>query len=176
MQTHKKDIGGYPVAVTVFPALKGFALGAHLSKLIAPAAAPLMAEGMKQAKAGGLLAEAFVEVVAQNPLAATAFIDFDKVAPALQTLAAQIEPDAFAKLAADLLSSTTITMPLAGSSTVSMVELGREGMIDLVFSGRLRLMLEVLFFVVQVNFLGFFSDAITRGGKSPGSETPKPNP
>jgi hypothetical protein len=164
IQTQRKEIGGVSVAVTPFPFTVGYPLALRWAKIITPVVGPLIKGVMAEVQAKGMSIEALMGAVEANPLAAIAILDLDRLADALEKLAASINPHDFAELSVQTLASAAVTMAVEGRLT--MVELQRPGMIDLAFSGRYRLSMQVLAFAAWVNFGSFFSDAITRDGKS----------
>lgn len=175
IKTERKEIGGVPVAVTQFPFQQGYPLALRWAKILTPVIGPLIKGVMAELQAKKVSIDALMGAVESNPLAAIAILDIDRLADALEKLAIAIEPDDFADLSFRTLASAAVTLPDT-NGTLSHVELQRPGMIDFAFSGRYRLGMQVLAFAVWVNFGSFFSDAITRDGKSPVSETLKPSP
>jgi hypothetical protein len=174
IKTERKDIGGVPVAVTQFPFSQGMPLAMRWAKILTPSIGPLIKGVMTELQAKKVSIEALMGAVETNPLAALAVLDVDRLADALEKLAANIDPEDFADLSLRTLASAAVTLPDAGGS-LSLLDLSRPGMIDLAFSGRYRLGLQVLAFAVWVNFGGFFSDAITRDGKATANAA-KPSP
>lgn len=175
IKTERKEIGGVPVAVTQFPFTQGTPLALRWAKILTPSIGPLIKGIMSELQAKKVSIEALMGAVESNPLAALAILDIDRLADALEKLAANVEPEDFADLMFRTLASAAVTLPDAGG-TLSLIDLSRPGMIDLAFSGRYRLGMQVLAFAVWVNFGGFFSDAITRDGKSAANATPNPSP
>lgn len=175
IKTERKDIGGVPVAVTQFPFSQGIPLAMRWAKILTPSIGPLIKGVMQELQAKKVSIDALMSAVESNPLAALAVLDVDRLADALEKLATNIDPEDFADLSFRTLASAAVTLP-DERGALSLLDLSRPGMIDLAFSGRYRLGMQVLAFAVWVNFGGFFSDAITRDGKSPASAIPNPSP
>ncbi len=130
-----KTIDGISFEVTQFPAMRGFALLAKLLKLLGPAIGAL---GSVQ----GISADT----------------DISAIGPALSTAFMSLDPDQASALALDILKCTAAT--ISDEKGMRRVELSSSQSVDLVFSSRLKTMLQVLVFAVQVNYRDFFSGSV----------------
>jgi hypothetical protein len=114
IQTQRKEIGGVSVAVTPFPFTTGYPLALRWAKIITPVVGPLIKGVMAEVQSKGMSIEALMGAVEANPLAAIAILDLDRLADALEKLAASIDPRDFADLSVQTLASAAVTMTVEG--------------------------------------------------------------
>ena len=150
MKTEDKVIstpgGDFKFSTTQLPAVRGFKLFGRLVKQIGP------------------LFGAFTSLGDFN-----LGTDISGAMPAISAALASMDPDELLSLAKECLSSTTVHVPDATGGRV--MPLSTDENINLVFSGRLRMMVEVLVFVVRVNFADFLQGGLTAPAKTP-TKTP----
>lgn len=149
MKSDEKTIstsgGDFKFATTQLPAVRGFKLFGRLVKQVGP------------------LFGAFASLGDISP-----DMDISGAIPALAGALAQMDPDELLSLSREILASTTVHIPDATGGRV--MPLSTDENINIVFTGRLRMMIEVLLFVIGVNF----SDFLPGGVKAPGLPgTPK---
>ena len=141
IETQSKTINGIEFRTNQFAALRATPLLIRLVKAVGPALAAL--RGMMQAE-----------------------VSIAGLGPALGDALGALDPDDATRLIQDLLKSTKAIVD------DKVVELNSENAINKVFSGKdsLQTMFEVVGFVVEVNFSGFFA-----GGSEPAA-APSPTP
>ena len=147
----QKTISGYSFHVTEFPAFTAIKIKARIARLIGPAF-------------GGLLGA--VSKLDKGKKASD--MDISALAPAIELLAATLDPEAFANLCLELMSGTVAVIEN------QKYELANVDQFNKAFTGRLDLMYKVIYFVLEVNdFFGLSSI-----GKAAGvfGQTKLPNP
>ena len=139
------DGGDFKFSTTQLPAVRGFKVGLRLAKQIGP------------------LFGAFASLGNLGDIGLGT--DISGALPAITTALGSMDPDELLSLAKAVLESTTVQISDATGGRV--MPLSTDENINLVFSGRLRMMVEVLMFVVGVNF----PDFLPGGLKAPGAKT-----
>lgn len=130
IQTKEKEIDGLKVAVSEFPARFGFKMQTRLTMIFGPALGTLLS-GL-EAKTGSALDGEF---------------NLDKLPGALESLFSRMNEDKAMDLVLEILKSTRI----------DGVEVTNQSF-DLVFAGKYHTMYKVLWFVLEVNYGGFFGE------------------
>lgn len=162
----KKPVADGTIIVTQFPVLRAIRVGARVARLVAPVVAGL---------GGGLNLDDIVGGRAGAALAGGE-IDLNKAIPgALNAIAAKLDPDEFATLCQELLS-TACWIDAKGTEKV---ELNDNGAIDRVFGGSIPDLFAALRASLEANdFFGLGAIGRLRGvlgapqQKSPDVSTP----
>jgi hypothetical protein len=143
IKSESKTIEGIQVTTTQLPAMRAFKLFFRLVRLIGPT---LGALGDFDPK--------------------TDLKDVMKVmSPAFMTSFASLDPDEATALACAILENTTAFLPGQGN-----LQLNGQAALDAVFSGRIKTLLNVVVFAVQINFADFFD------GVAPATPPSAPGP
>jgi hypothetical protein len=129
IKTESKTVDGIQVTTTQLPAMRAFKLFFRLVRLIGPALG--------------------------------AFGDFDPktdlkevmkaMSPSFMAAFSSLDPEEATALACAILENTVAFIPGQGN-----IQLNNQAALDIVFSGRVKAMLNVVVFAVQVNFSDFF--------------------
>lgn len=143
------------VDTTAFPAMRGFKTWMRLLKLLGPS---LGSVGEAFEGASGIKLEGDFKTAL-----ASLQIDAGAVVRALGNAMADLDVDSLYALAHELLADTAALVPsVRQAGQLERKELKSTVNIDYVFSGRLRLLFEVLGWVAWVNFEDFFPGDVTQ--------------
>lgn len=132
-ETKDKEIDGFKVTVTQWPARKAFKKKLKLARLLGPSFAEILS-GWKSSKTSE-----------ENISIDSSEIDLSKVGSAIQMLFDKMDEDEMLDLILELFSSTRIDGK----------ELTNEEF-DLIFAGKTVTVYKVIGFVLEVNFGSFF--------------------
>lgn len=134
VKTEKATIGGLDVRTTQLPAMRAFSLLTKVGRILAPVLSG--ATALLDSK-GNLNLDK----------------DVSALAPVLGEALGALEDQGAAELAAAILVQTSVVYE------GKLLELGQAHHIDLVFTGRLMTMLQVLAWVLKVNYADFIGGA-----------------
>lgn len=128
-KTETKKLGDLDFKTTQLPAMKAFALLAKLARVVGPAISAL----------SGLDPDTELDLAGSGLISALKSLD----------------PKEAEGLVLDILSGTEVIIPDATGGRA--LSLAKQANIDLVFTGKLRMLFQVVGFALQVNF-GDFSE------------------
>jgi hypothetical protein len=150
LKVQSTTVGDMKVTVQKHPVMRGLVLKARLLKLVAPA--------LSQASA-------------LSNVTSLAQADVGALAPALQALAAQIQPTELPGLISEVLACTTVIVR-DSAGMLNQIDLGLgDEMLQQVFSSRSDLdLFRVVAFALKVNFADFFVAGAP--GSAPVTQTP----
>lgn len=147
IKTESKNIDGHEVKSTQLPAMRSLKLKARLGRVAGPAVKEL-----------GAVAGDLADWKDDDD------VDFEKLAPALMALAANLDDATVDELFPQILASTTIV------KDNRQIELDSSENINNAFTGNLNLMFKVVAFALKVNFSDFLLGAV---GDAAQSKAPK---
>lgn len=144
VKQEKRVIGGRQTTCTQFGAMRATGLAVRLMKIVGPSVAHLLSADVQS-----------VEDLLKKQV---------DVGLVVAQLFHSLDEDTTLQLIRDLLSGVVVV------HNGAIVELSSDDAINMVFTGKLKLMLESVKFAIQVNYGDFFGDASAQGGSQSASQ------